>query len=75
MSTSPSIAAVQDYTTRPPTQRDTRNLSQRFRDSHEEAVSAGITGPVVLLATFLSSTTALMYRGCRYAYRRVRGLV
>jgi hypothetical protein len=75
MSTIPT-PQVPEYGVRVNKPKNLQEFKDQVREVHASSVDLGVSGPIILLSAFLSSTMVLMYRGVRrgalWIERRVR---
>ena len=62
MSTSPQVV---DYGARVNKPKNLQEFRDQVREVHASSVDLGVSGPLILISAFLSSTAVLMYRGVR----------
>jgi hypothetical protein len=73
MSATPQVV---EYGARVNKPKNLQEFKDQVREVHASSVDLGVSGPIILLSAFLSSTAVLMYRGVRrgalWIERRVR---
>jgi hypothetical protein len=71
-----SVPEVIEYGARVSKPKNLQEFRDQVREVHASSVDLGVSGPLILLSAFLSSTVVLMYRGVRrgavWIERRVR---